>query len=478
VGRAVSIGAAAFVSLLFAVGAGVPPAMGGPGSFTTFSDPDPFGWTFQPTYFATGADGDVWYTTGGRVARITTAGVITGIADPETPIVGASRIAAGPGNNMWFRSDDGIGYIEDDNSVTLFPIDSLSSQGGLVAGPDGNVWATDPQGSQIFRVTPTGTVESFTTSRSVGANLTVAGDNKIWFGVGTSDSLGSALGRIDAFGEVPTYFPLPAGVGPSWMTTGADGRIWFVASRNGEEPVLGIATTAGVVSTIDVPGVGLGWPFNSVPTLGPEGNIWITDSERNGLLRVTPAGEITPVFDPDGELDLPIGITTGSDGALWFGSALNNRVARLDPSIVIGLPDGEVRKPNKAFRGDDIYNTTTENQTVAQRIRRGTSETLEMRVTNDSIGADSLVVARQGGAPRTAHFRTVYKHDGVNITDAVTSDGYETAPLDAGESITITVTVKAKPIAQLNKEHASKLQVTSIATPAATDVVGVVVRAS
>jgi hypothetical protein len=40
------------------------------------------------------------------------------------------------------------------------------------------------------------------------------------------------------------------------------------------------------------------------------------------------------------------------------------------------------------------------------------------------------------------------------------------------------VTVKAKPIAQLNKEHASKLQVTSIATPAATDVVGVVVRAS
>jgi virginiamycin B lyase len=478
VGRPLRASAAVVVSVIFAVAGAFGAAAAAPGSFTTFNDPDPLGWTFQPTHFATGSEGDVWYTTGGRIARITTAGVITGIADPETPIVGASRVAAGPGNNMWFRSDDGIGYIEDDNSVTLFPIESLSSQGGLVAGADGNVWATDPQGSQIFRVTPTGTVDSFTTSRSVGANLTVAGDDKIWFGVGTSDSLGPALARIDAFGEVPTYFPLPAGVGPTWMTTGADGRVWFVASRNGEEPVLGVATTAGVVTTIDVPGVGLGWPFNSVPTLGPDGNIWITDSERNGLLRVTPAGEITPVFDPDGELDLPIGITTGSDGALWFGSALNNRVARFDPTVVVGLPDGTVRKPNKAFRGENIYNATTENQTVTQRIRRATSKTLEVRVTNNSIGTDSLVIARQGGAPRTAHFRTTYKHNGVNITDAVTSDGYETAPLDAGESITITVTVKAKPTAQPNKEHASNLQVTSAATPAAIDVVGVIVKAS
>ena len=62
--------------------------------------------------------------------------------------------------------------------------------------------------------------------------------------------------------------------------------------------------------------------------LGPDGNVWFSETEVSRIGRITPDGRITEFAD---------GITPGSkplsiavrDGALWFSEAAGNRVGRI-----------------------------------------------------------------------------------------------------------------------------------------------------
>ena len=79
--------------------------------------------------------------------------------------------------------------------------------------------------------------------------------------------------------------------------------------------------------------------------LGPDGNIWFSETEVSQIGRITPDGKITEFKD---------GITPGSkplsivvrDGALWFSEAAGNHVGRI---TVDGtghrVPDPEPRQP-------------------------------------------------------------------------------------------------------------------------------------
>jgi len=60
--------------------------------------------------------------------------------------------------------------------------------------------------------------------------------------------------------------------------------------------------------------------------LGPDGNVWFSETEAGQIGRITPAGQIT---------EFKTGISSGSkplsivmrDGALWFSEAAGNRSA-------------------------------------------------------------------------------------------------------------------------------------------------------
>jgi len=86
-------------------------------------------------------------------------------------------------------------------------------------------------------------------------------------------------------------------------------------------------------------------------TAGPDGNLWFT--ERFGscsapliagcskIARITTAGVITefPVPTPGGG---PIGITAGPDGALWFTEFDGQKIGRLQ--LLAGTPGGANRQ--------------------------------------------------------------------------------------------------------------------------------------
>jgi len=62
-------------------------------------------------------------------------------------------------------------------------------------------------------------------------------------------------------------------------------------------------------------------------TVGPDGAIWFTESRANKLGRVTTDGRITEYPVPAGMS--PVGITTGPDGAIWFAGYGSNEIGRM-----------------------------------------------------------------------------------------------------------------------------------------------------
>jgi virginiamycin B lyase len=93
-----------------------------------------------------------------------------------------------------------------------------------------------------------------------------------------------ALVPVRASGQTITEFPLPAGAPVTGIFSGAYGR---------------------------------------AITTGPDGNIWLTDTGRSSIIRMTPSGEVT-------EFKVPaLGITVGPDGNLWFTSG--GQIGRMSP---------------------------------------------------------------------------------------------------------------------------------------------------
>ncbi len=85
-----------------------------------------------------------------------------------------------------------------------------------------------------------------------------------------------------------------------------------------------MCSTVGVVTEFPIP------TANSSPsgiTTGSDGNLWFT--ERAGKIgRITPSGVITELPIPTANSS-PFGITTGSDGNLWFTESSAGQIGRI-----------------------------------------------------------------------------------------------------------------------------------------------------
>jgi streptogramin lyase len=103
---------------------------------------------------------------------------------------------------------------------------------------------------------------------------------------------------------------------------------------------------------------------NSLPTgiaLGPDGNLWFTETNANQIGRITPAGVVTEFPVDPAQVFSPIAITAGPDGNLWFagftGGGDNPKIGRMtttgaytafpvasagDPGAIAAGPDGNV----------------------------------------------------------------------------------------------------------------------------------------
>jgi virginiamycin B lyase len=119
------------------------------------------------------------------------------------------------------------------------------------------------------------------------------------------------------------------------LTTGPDGAIWFAGDNFNGGNAIGRMTTSGVFTEYAGQAGQIGQVLGL--TAGPDGALWFTNYSVPGdygfypypsIGRITTAGVVTTYGSPY-VTEGAMGITTGSDGAIWFNDHLNDSLGRI-----------------------------------------------------------------------------------------------------------------------------------------------------
>lgn len=262
-----------------------------------------------------------------------------------------NALTVGPDGDVWFCGYNAVGKITGSGVITTFPLPiDRGNLRGIVTGPDGNLWFTTDY-PVIGRMTVAGVYSEFSipTPAARPLGITSGPDGNLWF----VESAGNKVGRITVTGTIAEFAIPTAGSDPVSIVTGPDGNLWF--TERGADRV-GTVTVTGEITEYDAPDVSS--PYGI--TVGPDGNFWATDSSSaGGILRITPAGLVTRIALPQSAItggDQCEGITSGSDGAIWFALTASNRIGRVTtdgttftffpvgvwPDAMVAAPDGNV----------------------------------------------------------------------------------------------------------------------------------------
>jgi virginiamycin B lyase len=248
----------------------------------------------------------------------------------------------------------------------------------ITAGGDGALWFTMSSVNMIGHITTAGVFKTFTVPT---ANSTPYGivynprDRLVWFTENAVGKIASVTSK-GVFAEYTDF--MNPGDGPSAITLGPFGRVWFV-STNGElnyhsATGIGGSHPAGFTHpySLTMGDDGAMWVghdstvsridfFGTTPTNHSEGGaitgitagsdrgLWFTMSAAGyGYVgRITTAGIETEYLQPpSGSTTLPkfnpVGITSGPDGAIWFTDAGNNMIGRIATGDITATPQPTV----------------------------------------------------------------------------------------------------------------------------------------
>ena len=235
-------------------------------------------------------------------------------------------ITTGPDGNLWFTEYQAsqLGRITPSGSIVEGPLGSSSRYPlGIATGPDGNIWFTEAA-DRLGRITSCCTQEIGITAGSNPLAITPGPNGNVWF----TEYLGNRVGEMSTSGAL-TEFDIPTqNSQPYGITLGSDGNLWF-AEQNGNK--IGRITPAGSITEFPVPS---GGSSPTGVTTGPDGNVWFTEMNGNKIGRITPAGSITE-FPVPTAASSPLSITTGKDGSLWFTEFTGNNIGRITPAGAI-----------------------------------------------------------------------------------------------------------------------------------------------
>ena len=269
----------------------------------------------NPNNVAVGADGSLYIADGGthRIRRVGPDGIITTVAgNGVKDIYGQS------------------GFSGDGGPATAA---QLNSPYGVAVGPDGSLYIADGQNHRIRRVGPDGII------------TTVAGSGMPSF---SGDGGPATAARL--------YTPFGVAVGP-------DGSLYIADTNNNRIRRVGpdgiITTVAGYIIYAGFSGDG--GPATAAQlssprglTVGPDGSLYIADTNNSCIRRVAPDGIITTVagtgvfgFSGDGgsatvaQLSGPQGIALGPDGSLYIADSQRPRIRLVAPDGTINTIAGD-----------------------------------------------------------------------------------------------------------------------------------------
>ncbi|MDR3661699.1 MAG: hypothetical protein P4L86_15170, partial [Mycobacterium sp.] len=287
----------------------------------------------------------MWFTetSANNIGKIVPAtGAVTEFAVPTTAPSNPLEITAGPAgsNTLYFTENSGsaIGAINTaTGTITQFTIPNptlgTAAPFGITLGPDGNIWFTDANASleQIGKLDlSTNTITEYPLPTPTGDGLTeiTTGSNgKLWFVESTANKIGEFDPTLTAF----TEFSLPnADSSPFGITSGPDGNLWF--TEQSADQIGTIIPTSGVITEYLIP------TASSTPqgiTAGADGNLWFTEHTANQIGRISPSTGDFEEFAIPTVGSGPNGIASGADSALWFAEGIASQIGRLDPTQIL-----------------------------------------------------------------------------------------------------------------------------------------------
>jgi streptogramin lyase len=214
------------------------------------------------------------------VGKITPAGVITEFDTGISPLESVPALTGRAG--VWFGTDhNGIGRIDLAGNTSFYDIADDNAQASAIArDKGGNIWYIEWAGSSVGFINPAGGGNSFDVGE--GGNtfgIAVGSDGRIWF----ADPMNMRIGVINTDGSGLTYFSKGLTGQPDSIMAGPDGNLYF-----GEySPAVGRITTTGQITELPLPDT-----FGSFPVLGlttgSDGNIWFTNNEHSQIGKLVP----------------------------------------------------------------------------------------------------------------------------------------------------------------------------------------------
>jgi virginiamycin B lyase len=244
-------------------------------------------------------------------------------------------VAAATDGSVWFsdQADDSIGWLQPSGALTRYQLPAGRTPGSITVAADGSVWFATA-GPAIAHLTTSGRLVGYAVpppavpakwgTPSGPTALTTGPDGGVWF----VDMGGDQVGRVDADGHVIQH-PVPSGermhVNPEGIVAGSDGAMWFsetLAMRVGR-----IDVHSFVITEYPVPPVPDGVPPAGV-TAGPDGSIWFDGPVGSALGRMTTSGAFTAYRLPWEGQYAPNSATAGPDRRIWTVDGRNGKVLR------------------------------------------------------------------------------------------------------------------------------------------------------
>lgn len=265
-----------------------------------------------------GADGNMWFTDpSGNIGKVSPLRAVTNY---PVPTLGSkpTAITRGNGTMLWFtESTQGIASIDTSGHVVEYP-DPTGARwfhNWITLGPDGNLWVTvDDQittAPAVEKISQTGQYLAtyfLTSDRASGAYITPGPDNNLWISEQTGQLVRmDTMGNMTKIGHIVTT--------ERQVVTGPDGNLWVAGFLNGID-VIAKATTAGIITKFKVPACAPNHCGMTGIAVGPDNNLWWTDSVSRVIGYTTTVGASTILFPPFS--GAPQYITAGPDGNVWF----------------------------------------------------------------------------------------------------------------------------------------------------------------
>jgi streptogramin lyase len=229
-----------------------------------------------------GPDGNLWVGELEYVDSITPGDHVT---EYKLPRPGEELYAIVPGSDgaLWYTEGSiNFGRITTSGQTSEFT--PPEAMGGMVLGPDGNLWALAIWSNHVYRINMGGAMKAYTLP-TTGYYITNGPDGAMWFQGSTAQNQGTYLGRIATDGSVSTFPTGENAEGIRGITLGPDGLLWLLTQQSNNQEAL--ETFDPVTHTFSPPiplDLAAFQPSNyPYMQFAPGGALWIDGVKRIGV---------------------------------------------------------------------------------------------------------------------------------------------------------------------------------------------------